>query len=229
MKNQGTLYVVATPLGNLQDITFRAIETLKTVDYIACEDTRQTKKLLNHFDIHTKVFSFYSYNEDKQLNNVLNMLAEGKNIALVSDGGTPLISDPGHILVNKARETGFLVVPIPGASALCALLSVTGVPQGGVRFLGFLSPKPGKRRKRLKESLEEDVGLVIYESPHRVVKLLEDLAGLAPEAYVLVGREMTKLHEEYLSGTASEVLTNLKEREKILGEFSLFVLLNKKA
>jgi 16S rRNA (cytidine1402-2'-O)-methyltransferase len=229
LKSKGTLYIVATPLGNLADITFRAIETLKSVDYIACEDTRQSKKLLNHYDIHTKVFSFYSYNEEKQVDKVLDMLALGKNIALVSDGGTPLISDPGYVLVNKARELGFTIVPIPGPSAISILLSVAGIPQKGVRFLGFLSPKPGKRRKRLKESLEEESGLVIFESPHRVLKLLQDLADIAPDAHVLVGREMTKLHEEFLAGTAREVLTKLQEREKVLGEFSLFVTLNKKA
>lgn len=222
------LYVVSTPIGNLEDITLRALKVLKEADLIACEDTRRTGKLLRHYEIDKKLVSFHSYNQNKALRPLLELLSEGKNLVLVSDGGTPGISDPGAPLVNLAREEDIPVVPVPGPSALSALLSVAGAPVAGMSFGGFLSPKGGKRRKRLQELLSRDGGLVLFESPHRIVKLLEDLRQIAPEKSILLGREMTKLHEEFLEGNADQLLTELTGRAKILGEFTLYVHPDKK-
>ena len=224
----GSLYIVATPIGNLEDITLRAINILKEVDYIACEDTRQTMKLTNHYDIHTKLFSYYSYNEKRVSGKILDLLEKGKNIALVSDGGTPTISDPGAYIVRLARENNYNVIPIPGASALSSILSIAGNPVNNTCFLGFLSPKPGRRRKQLKEIYEKKLNAVIYESPNRILKFLADLNVIAPDANVLLGREMTKMHEEYLEDIPINLLTQLSERKKIKGEICLFVAFNSK-
>jgi 16S rRNA (cytidine1402-2'-O)-methyltransferase len=220
------IYIIGTPIGNLGDISFRAAEILKSVDLVACEDTRQTLKLLNHLGISAKMLSCRSQNETFAAQKIITLLNEGKTIAYASDAGTPGLSDPGARLARMASEAGHEVIPIPGPSAFAALLSVSGSPDKSVIFEGFLSPKPGRRKNRLKELLETGYGFVLYESPFRVIKLFEDLAGLDNSRYVCVGREMTKVHEEYLRGSTGEILEILLEKAKkneIRGEFSIFV------
>jgi 16S rRNA (cytidine1402-2'-O)-methyltransferase len=218
-----TLYIIGTPIGNLGDITFRAVETLKSVNLIACEDTRHTLKLLNHLEVKAKLISVRSQNEGIAAEKVIRTLDDGENVAYTSDAGTPGISDPGAVLAKIAAEAGHDVIPIPGPSAFASLVSVAGGMDKTVIFEGFLSPKPGRRRSRLKELLAFETAFVLYESPFRIVKLLEDLADLDKERYVCMGREMTKLYEEYIRGSAEEVLSELNSRDKQLGEFSVFV------
>jgi 16S rRNA (cytidine1402-2'-O)-methyltransferase len=228
VERMSTLYIVATPIGNLEDITHRALRVLSEVDWVACEDTRQTLKLLSRYGIKARLTPFHSYNLKRETPRLLGLLAEGRSVALVTDGGTPGISDPGSYLVALARERGIAVSPVPGPSALSAILSVAGFAGPAVSFAGFLSPKPGRRRRELGELLARPGGLVLYESPHRILKLLEDLAELAPQRRCLLGREMTKLHEEFLEAGAGELLTELSGRPKLLGEFTLFVRPDKK-
>jgi 16S rRNA (cytidine1402-2'-O)-methyltransferase len=218
-----TLYIVATPIGNLGDITLRAVEILKSVDIVACEDTRRTLQLLNHLGIKARLISCRARNEAGAAAKVISTLNEGRDAAYASDAGTPGVSDPGAVLVRAAREAGHTVVPIPGASAFAALVSVAGGLDKTVVFEGFLSPKPGRRKSRLRELLAAESAFVIYESPFRVLKLLDDLADLDGERYICIGREMTKLHEEYLSGSVFDVHAELSGREKQLGEFSVYV------
>lgn len=217
------LYVVATPIGNLGDITFRAIETFKSVDVIACEDTRHTLQLLTHFGIRKPLLSCRARNEEDASRKILEVLRKNQNVAYASDAGTPALSDPGAVLVRMAREAGHTIVPIPGASAFASLLSVSGGSDKTVVFEGFLSPKPGRRRSRLRELLETGSAFVLYESPFRIVKLLTDLAEIDSERQVVLGRELTKLHEEIVSGSAEEVKTDFASRETIKGEFSVFI------
>ena len=193
---------------------------------MASEDTRQTLKLLSHLGIRVKMLSCRAQNEELAANKIITLLDEGKTIAYTSDAGTPGLSDPGALLARKAAQAGHDVIPIPGPSAFAALLSVCGGYDKTVLFEGFLSPKPGRRRKRLKELLETSFGFVLYESPFRVLKLFEDLADLDHTRYVCVGREMTKLHEEYLRGSVGEIrqiLLKKAEKSEIRGEFSVFV------
>jgi len=217
------LYVVATPIGNLGDITYRALETFKTVDVIACEDTRHTLQLLTHFGIRKPLVSCRARNEEDASKRVLEILRKGQNVAYASDAGTPALSDPGAVLVRQARDAGYTIVPIPGASAFATLLSVSGGTDKTVTFEGFLSPKPGRRRSRLRELLECGNAFVLYESPFRILKLLGDLAEIDGDRQIVVGRELTKLHEELATGTVSEVRDDFAAREKILGEFSVYV------
>lgn len=224
----GTLFVVATPIGNLSDITFRALKTLKEVDVIACEDTRHTLKLLNHYEIRKPLVSCRSHNEAAAADRIIELLQEGQHVAYVSDAGTPGVSDPGGTLINRVREAGLPIIPIPGASALTTLLSVASFSGRGVLFDGFLSPKSGKRRSRLQELLDRGESFLLYESPHRIVKLLTDLADLEPERQVLIGREMSKLHEEYLEGSAAELFEGFSSRQSIKGEFAILVSGKKK-
>lgn len=218
-----SLYIVGTPIGNLGDITVRALETFKTVDYIACEDTRHTLRLLTHFEIRKPLISCRAQNEAEAAQKIIALLAEGKNIAYASDAGTPALSDPGAVLVRNVRQAGYTVVPIPGASAFAVMVSIAGTGDASVLFEGFLSPKQGRRRRRLQELFDMKTGFVLYESPFRIVKLLQDIAEIENERYIVVGRELTKLHEEILSGTVSEVMEILQERQSIKGEFSVFV------
>ena len=220
------LYIIGTPLGNLGDLSFRALETLKNVDLVACEDTRHTLKLLSHYGISVKMLSCRAQNEEFAAAKVINALKEGKNVAYTSDAGTPALSDPGAILAGKAAEAGFKVIPIPGPSAFASLVSVAGGRDKSVLFEGFLSPKPGRRRSRLRALLDLGPAFVLYESPFRILKLLEDLADLDRERYICVGREMTKVHEEYLRGPSGEVyLTFIARSGKndSKGEFSVYV------
>lgn len=217
------LYIIGTPIGNLGDISFRAVEILKSVDLVACEDTRQTLKLLNHLGIKVPLISCRARNESIASERLVEALNEGKNIAYASDAGTPALSDPGSILVRYATEAGHTVLPVPGPSAFASLLSVSGSLDKTVIFEGFLSPKPGRRRARLKELIETGNGFILYESPFRILKLLEDISDLDDERYMCVGREMTKFHEEYLRGSVKDIKSQLFAREKQLGEFSVFI------
>ena len=220
------LYIIGTPIGNLGDLSFRAAEILKSADLVACEDTRQTLKLLSHLGISVKMLSCRAQNEEFAARKIIALLDEGKTVAYASDAGTPALSDPGALLARKAAEAGHEVIPIPGPSAFAALLSVSGGQDKSVLFEGFLSPKPGRRRSRLRELLDTGFGFVLYESPYRVLKLFEDLTDLDNKRYVCVGREMTKLHEEYLKGSAEEIcgiLQKKAEKSEICGEFSVFV------
>ncbi|WP_041611296.1 16S rRNA (cytidine(1402)-2'-O)-methyltransferase [Treponema primitia] len=218
-----TLYIIGTPIGNLGDISFRAVETLKTVDLVACEDTRRTLKLLSHLGLRIPLISCRAQNEAAAAEKIILSLSEGKNVAYASDAGTPGVSDPGAVLAYLVAEAGYQVIPIPGPSAFASLVSVAGGMDKTVIFEGFLSPKAGRRRSRLKELLDTEAAFVLYESPFRVLKLLEDLADLDNERYICVGREMTKIHEEYLRGSVAEVLLILEEKTKQIGEFSVFV------
>lgn len=223
-----TLFVVATPIGNLEDITLRALSVLKQVDCIACEDTRHTLKLLNHYGIKKHLISCHSYNEEKAGRSILTLLKDNKSVALVTDGGTPCISDPGTAIVHQARGNGFAVVPVPGASAFTALLSVAGVPVKGTCFAGFLSPKAGRRKARLRELMAADAGCVVFESPFRVEKLLRDISEIDGERLLVVGRELTKVYEQILFDSAQNVLNYFSGMTKIKGEFVIFISGGKK-
>ena len=220
---KGKIYLVATPIGNLEDITLRALRILKEVDLIAAEDTRHTLGLLNHFEISKPLISYYKQNEKNKSEVLIKKLLEGQNIAIVSDAGTPGISDPGAVLVDCVRDAGFDVVPIPGASAFATLISVAGSGGKTLIFEGFLSPKPGKRKHRLEELLDTKDAVIIYESPFRIVKLLKDIADIDSTRRVVVGRELTKLHEEITSGTAQELYDDYSSRQSIKGEFAVFI------
>ncbi len=215
--------MVATPIGNLKDISFRALETFQEADFIACEDTRHTLGLLTHYEISKPLISCRAVNEAAASEKIVKLLDEGKKIAYASDAGTPAISDPGSILVRTAREAGHTIIPIPGASAFGAIMSIAGTYDKTVVFEGFLSPKAGKRKRRLQELFDFGAGFVLYESPYRIVKLLADIAEIDSNRELIVGRELTKLHEEIIKGPASEVLQNFEKRLSIKGEFSVFV------
>jgi 16S rRNA (cytidine1402-2'-O)-methyltransferase len=208
-------------------MTYRAVEILKTVGLIACEDTRRTVKLLNHFGIQSPLLSCRAGNERPAAAKVLSRLNEGKNAAYTSDAGTPGLSDPGALLARLASQAGHQVIPVPGASAFAALVSASGGRDKTIIFEGFLSPKTGRRRSRLKTLLASGAAFVLYESPFRILKVLEDLVEFDKERYVCVGREMTKLHEEYLRGSAADILAALAEKNGQIGEFSVFVSGNK--
>jgi 16S rRNA (cytidine1402-2'-O)-methyltransferase len=220
----GQLFLVATPIGNLADFSRRAVETLKHVAAIACEDTRQTRKLLDHYGITTPLISYHEHNEASRTPELLVRLNSGEDLALVSDAGTPLISDPGYRLVHAAAAASIAVVPIPGPCAAIAALSASGLATDSFRFGGFLPRKSGERR-RLLESLnsEPDLTLVFYESPHRVVESLKDIEAVLGDPPVAVAREVTKLHEEFLRGSAGQVARILEARPQVLGEFTLVV------
>ncbi len=223
------LYIVGTPIGNLGDITFRAVETFRNVDVIAAEDTRHTLQLLNHLEIKKPLVSCRSQNEKAAGEKIIRMLDEGKTIAYASDAGTPGISDPGAVLAGMARAAGHTVIPIPGPSAFASLVSVAGAGGKTLIFEGFLSPKPGRRRSRLRELLATGDAIVLYESPFRITKLLTDVADICSERRVVVGRELTKLHEEIIEGTAEEMRDEFASRTKILGEFAIFISGDKNA
>ncbi len=214
--------MVGTPIGNLGDITFRALETLRMVDVIACEDTRHTLKLLTHFDIHKPLVACHANDEQRGAVRVVGFLDEGKTVAYCSDAGTPGLSDPGAVLVREARGKGHAVVPVPGPSAFATLISAAGVSGRTFLFDGFLSPKPGKRRARLAELLSRGEAFVLYESPFRISKLLADIAGIEPERRVTIGRELTKIYEEIVEGSASELVPRFPA-ESAKGEFCLIV------
>lgn len=217
------LFIIGTPIGNLGDITFRAVETLKSVDFVAAEDTRHTLQLLNHFEIKKPMISCRAQNEKFVSEKIIQLLKEGHDIAYASDAGTPGVSDPGAVLVDHVRDAGFDIVPIPGPAAFATLVSVAGTGGKTLIFEGFLSPKAGKRKSRLKELMETGNAVVIYESPFRIVKLLTDIADIDKTRRIVVGRELTKLHEEITSGTAKELLDDYASRQSIKGEFAVFI------
>ena len=223
MALMNTLYVVATPIGNLEDITIHAIKVLQSVDTIACEDTRHTLKLLNAHGISKRLISCHSRTEKPAAERIVSLLNKGEDVAYVSDAGTPGMSDPGSVLVNEVRSEGHAVVPVPGPSAASTLISVAGIRGKGYFFEGFLSPKKGRRRSRLNELVAREEPFLLFESPHRIVKLLEDLADICSDRPICIGREMTKFHEEYIDGTCQSALQKLKEQDTVRGEFSLLV------
>jgi len=217
------LYIVSTPIGNLEDITLRAINILKDVDLIACEDTRTTRKLLSRFQIQKQLTSYHEHNEVEKAAELLSLLKEGKSIALVSDAGTPGISDPGYRIVKLASEHGIQVIPVPGASAALAALSVSGLPTSSFTFLGFL-PKQNKKLTEYLETIKDKPEtLIFYESPKRVIKTLEVISEVFGERNISVSREITKMYEETVRGALPEVISNLKYRETIKGEIVLIV------
>ena len=220
----GTLYVVATPIGNLEDLSFRAVRTLREADLIACEDTRQTLKLLSHYGIQTRLVSYHEHNEMTKASELVVDLEGGAKIALVTDAGMPGISDPGFRLIALAIRHHVPVVPIPGASAFLAALVASGLPTDSFRFSGFLPAKSGPRRKLLQSVKDSPRTQVFYEAPHRLLETLADVVELlGNDRHVVVAREVTKLHEEFLRGRAREILGQFKARGDVKGEITLLI------
>ncbi len=219
----GRLYLVATPIGNLEDITYRAVRVLGHVDLIACEDTRQTRKLLDHYAISKPTISYHEHNEAQRAAELAERMSAGATVALVSDAGTPLVSDPGYRLVRAAIEAGIPVEPVPGPSAALAALAGSGLPADSFHFAGFLPAKSGQRTRALEALKEEAATLVLYEAPHRVLETLDAIAAVLGPRPVVAARELTKVHEEFLRGTAIEVRAQLAARVSIKGEFTLLV------
>lgn len=218
----GTLYLVATPIGNLQDMSQRALDTLRNVNLIACEDTRHTLKLLNHYRISNSLISYHEHNEQERAEDLTDRLVNGDSIAIVSDAGTPGICDPGFRIVQRAVEIGAAVVPIPGAVAFINAAAGSGLATDSIFFGGFLPSKKGDRRKRLEEIASIPATLVLYESPHRLVKSLADCLDVLGDRSAAVARELTKLHEEFTRGSLSEIATRFSERP-VKGEIVLII------
>jgi 16S rRNA (cytidine1402-2'-O)-methyltransferase len=222
-KRPGTLYVVGTPIGNLEDISYRAVRMLKEADLIACEDTRHTAKLLHHYAIDKPTVSYHEHNEAARAEELVAKLELGLNVAQVSDAGMPGISDPGYRVIKLAIERGVQVVPIPGASALVAALAASGLPTDSFQFLGFLPAKSGQRRTTLETLRNAQHTTVVYEAPHRIVEAMKDIVELlGAERTVVLARELTKLHEEFIRGTAEQVLHRVQEHE-LRGEMTLLI------
>jgi 16S rRNA (cytidine1402-2'-O)-methyltransferase len=218
----GTLYVVATPIGNLEDLSLRALRILREVDLVACEDTRRTRALLSHFDIHRPTLSYFEHNKLARGPEIVRRLVEGASIALVTDAGTPGISDPGFMLVRDARAAGVPVVPVPGASAVTTALSAAGVPADGFLFDGFLPVKPGRRLNRLRALKACETTLVLYESPHRIVATLEAITEVFGATPIVVARELTKQFEEIVTATPAAHLERVRA-SPVRGEFTLVI------
>lgn len=219
----GSLFLVATPIGNLEDLTFRAVRTLREVDLIACEDTRHTRRLLDHYGIEKPTISYYEHNETDRSESLVERMHTGANIAVVSDAGTPLISDPGYRLVAAAIRAGIRVIPIPGPSAILTALTASGLPTDSFYFGGFVSQKQGARRKMLESLAHFDCTLIFYEAPHRILETLQDIADVYGERQIVLTRELTKIHEEFLRGTALALIRNLRERGTVKGEITLVI------
>ncbi len=219
---RGRLFIVGTPIGNLEDITLRAIRTLKEADVIACEDTRRTQKLLNHYDVRTPTVSYHDHNEMTRAPELIIKIEQGMDIALVTDAGMPVASDPGYRLVHLAIRHNVPIIPVPGASAFVAALAASGLPVDKFRFLGFLPRKRAARRKALEEIKRSTKTLVFYEAPHRVIEMLEDVRTELGDRPVVVAREVTKVHEEFLRGPVSEVLGKLGTKQ-VKGEITVLV------
>jgi 16S rRNA (cytidine1402-2'-O)-methyltransferase len=219
----GTLYVVATPIGNLEDISYRAVRVLKEADLIACEDTRHTAKLLHHYGIEKPTVSYHEHNEAARAEELVTKMEQGLNVAQVSDAGMPGISDPGYRVIKLAIERGVPVVPIPGASAVIAALAASGLPTDSFHFLGFLPSKSGQRRTTLEALRVAKHTTVVYEAPHRIVETMKDIVELlAPDRPVVLARELTKMHEEFIRGSAAEILQRVQEHE-LKGEMTLLI------
>jgi 16S rRNA (cytidine1402-2'-O)-methyltransferase len=222
-KKPGTLYVVATPIGNLEDISYRAVRVLKEVGLIACEDTRHTAKLLQHYGIGKPTVSYHEHNEAARAEELVAKLTAGLNIAQVSDAGMPGISDPGYRVIKLAIERGVKVVPIPGTSALVAALAASGLPTDSFQFLGFLPAKSGQRRTTLETLRHAEHTTVVYEAPHRIAEAMKDIVELlGAERPVVLARELTKVHEEFIRGSAADVLAQVQAHE-IKGEITLLI------
>jgi len=219
----GSLFIVATPLGNLEDITFRAVRILKEVDLIAAEDTRYSKRLLNHYGIDTGMISCHEHNEKKKSIQLVELLKAGKNIALISDAGTPLISDPGFTLVTAVARQNIPIIPVPGCNAAIAGLSVAGLPTDSFLFIGFLPKKQQKKFAALEGLKANKTTLIFYESPKRICPLIKHAILILGDRRACLAREITKLHEEYIRGTLGEILSILEERPQVKGECVLFV------
>jgi 16S rRNA (cytidine1402-2'-O)-methyltransferase len=219
----GTLFLIATPIGNLEDISLRALRVLREADLIACEDTRRTAKLLNHYGIDTARQSYHEHNEASRTPRLIQMLREGKNIALATDAGTPLLSDPGHTLVSACRKEGIPVSPIPGPSAAIAALVASGFSTDCFLFAGFLPPRSALRREKLSDLAPLPYTLIFYEAPHRLLVTLADMIAVLGPRRACLARELTKVHEEWLHGTLTEILESLSSRPKIQGEATLLV------
>lgn len=219
----GTLYIVGTPIGNLEDITYRAVRVLKEAGLIACEDTRQTRKLLDHYGISRPLISYHEHNEQARAAELIDRLRQGENVAVVTDAGMPLVADPGYRVVKAAVDAGIKVEPVPGPSALLAALSASGLPTDSFHFGGFLPPRQGQRRKVLESIRTETATAVFYEAPHRLIEALDDIAVVLGSRPVVVARELTKLHEEFLRGTAAEVREALLSRPGVKGEITLLI------
>jgi 16S rRNA (cytidine1402-2'-O)-methyltransferase len=218
-----TLFVVATPIGNLEDITFRAVRILKEVDWIACEDTRQTAKLLQHYEIETPTLSYHEHNEMERARDLVSRMLSGSSGALVSDAGMPLVSDPGYRLVHAAVEARIPVVALPGPSASLTALAASGLPTDQFHFGGFLPVKPGQRFHAIEAIRHEHATVIFYEAPHRILDALADIESALGPRQVVVARELTKMHEEYLRGTAAEIRTELVNRDAVRGEFTVLI------
>ncbi len=221
--NLGTLYVVATPIGNLEDISYRAVRVLKEADLIACEDTRHTAKLLQHYGIDKPTVSYHEHNEAARAEELVAKLEQGLSVAQVSDAGMPGISDPGYRVIKLAIERCVRVVPVPGASALIAALAAGGLPTDSFEFLGFLPAKSGQRRTVLETLQNAQHTIVVYEAPHRIAATMQDIAEiLGAERPVVLARELTKVHEEFIRGTAKDVLARVQDHE-LKGEITLLI------
>ena len=221
----GILYIVATPIGNLEDITLRAIRILKEVDIIAAEDTRHTLKLLNHLEISKPMISYHRHNEEIKTDELINKLLEGKNIALVSDAGTPVISDPGEEIVKVALQNDIKVIPIPGPCALITALTTSGIDAKEFAFLGFLPLNKKNRKEKLNQIEKQEITSILYEAPHKLKQTLEELKDITKQRKIVLARELTKIHEEYVSGTAEELLELIKEPK---GEYVIIIEKNEK-
>ncbi|MDR1122624.1 MAG: 16S rRNA (cytidine(1402)-2'-O)-methyltransferase [Endomicrobium sp.] len=220
----GILYVVPTPIGNLEDITLRALRILKECDLVVCEDTVQSLKLLSHFGISKNLISFYSYNQQYRVGQIIDKLSDGKKIALISDAGMPGISDPGYILIKEAIEKSIKIEILPGASAVVTALVGSGLPINGFIFCGFLKRKVGKMKKELFKFINLKKTVAFYESPHRILKTVEIcLEVFGENAKICLARELTKKFEEFIRGTMKEVLKNIKDRNDLLGEFVVLI------
>ena len=221
-EHKGKLYIVATPIGNLEDLTLRALRTLDEVEWIACEDTRQTRKLLNKYQLKKKLISYYQPKEKLKIPKIINLLKDGDNVALVSDAGTPGLSDPGYPLIKEAIDEGINIVPIPGASALTAALSASGLPTHRFLFIGFPPPKEEATRKLLSSLNKEEGTLVFYLPLRRLFPFLRQITEVMGPRKVVIAREMTKMHEEFLRGTPRELFAKLEKR-KLKGETTILV------
>ena len=218
----GTLYLVSTPIGNLEDITLRALRILKEVALIAAEDTRQTRRLLTHYDIHTPLTSYFEGTSSAKCAKLIAQMKAGETIALVSDAGTPIISDPGYPLLRGCIDAGIPIIPIPGASAVITAASVSGLPLHNFTFEGFLSPKSGKRKRQLSVLTDDERTLIFFESPHRICRFLEDVLEVMGDREIVVTRELTKRFEEIFRGNVSEALQRFRDTEP-RGEFTILI------
>lgn len=219
-KEYGKLYIVATPIGNLEDITLRAINTLKSVDLIIAEDTRHSLKLLNHLEISKPMISYHRHNEEVKYEKILEKIKEGQDVALISDAGTPIISDPGEIIVKEAIKENIEVIPVPGACAAITALMAGGVDTKKFIFYGFLSLNKKLRKKELEEIQNESRTMILYEAPHKLKNTLEDFKKYIPERNIVVARELTKIHEEFIRGTVDEILDKIQEPK---GEYIIII------